>query len=81
MSAIELKVYEILKSKFSEQEATTVIEYFESKAEEKINQKKDIFLTKDDKIDILRSIYLVGVGQFLAVVISVIAIVAFMVRK
>ena len=81
MSAIELKVYEILKSKFSEQEATTVIEYFESKAEEKINPKKDIFLTKDDKIDILRSIYLVGVGQFLAVVISVIAIVAFMVRK
>ena len=42
MSAIELKVYEILKSKFTEQEATTVIEYFEAKAEEKYLQKKEL---------------------------------------
>jgi hypothetical protein len=81
MSAMELKVYEILKNRFSEEEAAIVIEYFESKADEKINQKKDIFLTKDDKVDILRSIYLVGVGQFLAVVIAVIAIVSFMIKR
>jgi hypothetical protein len=78
MSALELKVYEIFKSRFTESEATTVIEYFEAKAEEKIQQKKDVFLTKDDKIDIMKSIYLVGVIQFLAIVGSVIAIVNFM---
>lgn len=78
MSALELKVYEIFKTKFSEQEATTVIEYFESKAEEKINNKKEIFLTKDDKIDIMKSIYLVGVIQFIAIVSSVVAIISFM---
>ena len=30
-----------------------VIEYLETKSEEEINQKKDIFLTKDDKVDII----------------------------
>lgn len=56
MSALELKAYEILKLKFSEQEASTIIEYFEKKAEEKIVDKKDIFLTKDDKIDLISQI-------------------------
>ena len=40
--------------------------------------KKDIFLTKDDKVDIMRSIYIVGVIQFLAIVASVIGIIGFM---
>ena len=37
MSTLELKVYDILKSKFTEAEAATVIEYFEAKAKEKID--------------------------------------------
>jgi len=37
MSALEIKVYEIFKSKLGEQEASKVIEYFNAKAEEKIN--------------------------------------------
>ena len=56
MSTIEIQVYEILKAKFGEQEATKVIEYFDSKAEEKINQKKDIFFNKDDKLEILEKL-------------------------
>lgn len=56
MSALELKVYEIFKSKFSEEEATTVIEYFEAKSEQKYEQKKDILLTKQDKIDLIEKI-------------------------
>ena len=78
MSTLELKVYEIFKTKFTEQEAATVIEYFEKAAEDKINSKKDVFLTKDDKIDIMKSIYIVGIVQFLAIVGSVISIVAFL---
>lgn len=53
MSTIEIKVYELFKKRFSEEEANLVIEYLETKSEEKINQKKDIFLTKDDKVDII----------------------------
>ncbi|MEI6184111.1 MAG: hypothetical protein WCP65_01185 [Bacteroidota bacterium] len=56
MSTLELKVYEIFKSKFSEQEAATVIEYFEAKTEQKFSEKKDVFLTKQDKIDLIEKI-------------------------
>ncbi len=56
MNSLELRVYEIFKSKFSEQEAAVVIEYFEAKTENKYEQKKDIFLTKEDKIDLIGKI-------------------------
>ncbi len=35
MSSLELEVYEIFKNPFTDKEAAKVIEYFESKAEEK----------------------------------------------
>lgn len=53
MKAIELKVYEILKTHFSEKEAETFSEYFDAKTTEKIDDRKDIFLTKTDKIDLI----------------------------
>jgi hypothetical protein len=53
MKALELKVHEILKNRFSEKEAETFIEYFEAKALEKIDEKKDIFLIKQDKVDLI----------------------------
>ena len=53
MKAIELRVYEILKSRFSEKEAETFIEYFDAKTVEKIDDRKDIFLTKQDKVDLI----------------------------
>ena len=46
MSAAKLHAYEVLKSKLDEQEATMLIDYIDHKTEEKINQKKDIFLKK-----------------------------------
>lgn len=56
MSALELEVYEIFKNRFTEKEAAKVIEYFEAKAEEKISQKKDVFMTKDDKVEMISRI-------------------------
>jgi len=35
MFSLELEVYEIFKNRFSEKEAAKVIEFFESKSEEK----------------------------------------------
>ena len=58
MSTLELKVYEIFKSKLGTEEAETVIEYFEVKTEAKYQDKKDILATKDDlsqtKIDLIK---------------------------
>ena len=53
MKPIELKVYEILKTRFSEKEAEIFIEYFDAKTIEKIDDKKDIFFFKQDKIDLI----------------------------
>ena len=39
MSVLELKVYDILKARFSDQEASVVIEYVEEKIKEKIVDK------------------------------------------
>lgn len=48
MKALEIKAYEILKSRFSEQEAEVLLDYFETKASQKIDEKKDVFATKED---------------------------------
>ncbi|MGN6532098.1 MAG: hypothetical protein ACTHK0_10130 [Ginsengibacter sp.] len=43
MKPIELKVYEILKTRFSDKEAETFIEYFDAKTIEKIDDKFNVF--------------------------------------
>lgn len=51
MKALELKVYEIFKAKLGEREAETIIEFIEQKGKEKIDEKKDVFMTKIDLIE------------------------------
>ncbi len=49
-----LKIYETLNKHFNNSEdAKLVVEQIEQIVEEKINEKKDILLTKDDKIELL----------------------------
>lgn len=54
MSTRELKAYEIFKTKLGEKEAETLIEFFDAKAEEKLKQKADTFLVKEDKVDLIK---------------------------
>jgi hypothetical protein len=85
MSTLELKVYDLLKARFNEDEARTVIEYIANKSEEKMEQKKDIFLTKDDKVDIIaatyKAVYTANIIQFLALIGSMIAMFHFMLNR
>lgn len=91
MSNLEMKVYDLLKARFNEEEAKTVIEYIDQKTEDKMQQKKDVFLTKDDKVDLMRvihdgkvdtmrAIYATNLIQFLATIGSIIAIFHFMMK-
>ncbi len=49
-----LKIYETLNKHFNNAEdAKLIVEQIEQIVEEKINDKKDILLTKDDKIELL----------------------------
>jgi hypothetical protein len=76
MSSLELKVYEIFKSRFSETEASQVIEYFQAKTEEQIQQKKDVFLTKDDKVELIDRINKAKVETIIWMVGTGIAVVS-----
>jgi hypothetical protein len=72
MSTLELKAYEIFKNKLGEKEAETLIDYFESKAEKKIAEKRDLFATKEDlanlKAEIIKWMFIFWVGQLGAIV-------------
>lgn len=71
-SSQSFKIYEVLSKHFNNPEdAKTVVQEIEQIVEEKISAKKDILLTKDDKIDMIDRmhrakietiIWIVGVG-------------------
>ena len=48
MTALELKAYEIFKSKLGEADAGTVLQFIDEKAQEKVLAQKDSFASKDD---------------------------------
>jgi hypothetical protein len=82
MLTIELKAYEILKNKLGEEEASTLIEYFKVKTEEKYNERKDILATKEDiallEARLTQRIYTANVIQLIATIASILAIFKFM---
>lgn len=72
MSLLEVKAYEIFKNKLGEKEAETLIEYFDSKTDKKITEKKDLFATKEDlanlKAEIIKWMFIFWIGQLGALV-------------
>ena len=48
MHVAQIELYEILKAKVGEKEAKTLVEYIEAKVEKKFEEKKDLFVTKED---------------------------------
>ncbi|MEO8860194.1 MAG: hypothetical protein ABI358_02155 [Ginsengibacter sp.] len=81
MSISEIQLYNALKTKLGDSEAQQLVDFVKSEVTSEFNSRKDSFLVKEDKIDIMRSIYLVGVVQFLAIIGSVLAILNFMLKK
>ena len=81
MSISEIQLYNALKTKLGDSEAQQLVDFVKSEVTSEFNSRKDSFLVKEDKIDIMRSIYVVGIVQFLAIVGSVLAIMNFMLRK
>jgi len=72
MFSLELKVYEIFKTKLGEKEAETIIEYFEAKAEGKYNEKRDVLATKEDiansKVDLIKWMVGFWIAQMAAII-------------
>lgn len=81
MSISEIQLYNALKTKLGDAEAQQLVDFVKSEVISEFDNRKDTFLNKDDKMDLMRSIYIVGIVQFLAIVGSVLAIMNFMLRK
>ncbi|MEO8821479.1 MAG: hypothetical protein ABI374_11595 [Ginsengibacter sp.] len=81
MSISEIQLYNALKTRLGDNEAQQLVDFVKSEVTSEFTNRKDTFLNKDDKIDIMRSIYIVGIVQFLAIVGSVLAIMNFMLTK
>ena len=81
MSISEIQLYNALKTKLDDNEAQQLVDFVKSEVSSEFNNRKDTFLTKEDKIDIMHSIYIVGIVQFLTIVGSVLAIMNFMLRN
>jgi hypothetical protein len=88
MVVSELHLYELLRAKLGVAEAEAFVAILESKVDKKFEEKLDVLATKSDvqelraemlamKGDLLRSIYLVSIGQYLAVIGSILAILMF----
>jgi hypothetical protein len=80
------------KTKLGEADAKIIIEYFEAKADEKYEQKKDVLATKEDLLKVesalksdlyqlenrfTKQLYWVNIVQFLATIGSILAILKF----
>ena len=78
MIVSEIALYNVLKNKFGEKEAQEVVEGIKALAKDEFDKKKEVYLTKDDKIDIMRSIYISGVVQYLAILGSMLALIKLM---
>ena len=80
MRISEIQLYNALKTRLGDSEAQQLVDFVKSEVSSEFNNRKDTFLIKEDKIDIMRSIYIVGIVQFLAIIGSVIGILSFMLK-
>lgn len=88
MASLQLQAYEILKQKFGDKDASVVIDFIEANVEKQVELNTKHLATREDlatglgevKSDLTKTIYIVGLVQFLAIVGSVIAIVTFMLK-
>jgi hypothetical protein len=68
MQITSIELFEPLKPKLGEKEAKSLVMFVEEKAEERIAQKKDVFLTKDDKVDLIKWMVGFWIAQMAAII-------------
>jgi hypothetical protein len=84
MSVSEIKLYQILKDRLGDKEAAELVYFVSSEVRNEFDSRKEIFATKEDlgnvKSELMKSIYVVGLIQFLAITGSILAIINFAIK-
>ena len=87
----EIRLYKALRGKLGDIEAQELVGFIKSEINSEFMDCKQVFLTKEDKlellraikedkVDIMRSIYIVGLVQFLTIIGALIGIVSFFLK-
>lgn len=63
MTIDDIQLYNALRVKLGDAEAKTLVDFVVSKIEKEFSYKKDVFLTKEDKVDIIRWMVIMILGQ------------------
>ncbi len=58
----DIQLYELLASKLGRQEAQGLVEFVEGRVEKKFDDKSNLFLTKQDKVDIIKWMFVFWIG-------------------
>lgn len=91
MSVTEIQLYKVLQSKLGDETAQELVNFIKSEINSEFMDCKQVFLVKEDKADLIRiikedkvtlmrAIYLVGLGQFLAMMAALIGILSFFLK-
>lgn len=80
MVVSEIKLFQIASEQFGKEKAEEFIGALKSAVDQKFEDQRSTFLTKDDKVEILKTIYITSLTQFLAIVGSVLLIVNYMLK-
>ncbi len=80
MSVSEIQLFQILKNKLGEKEAQTLITFVQEEVKAEFDNRREVLATKEDIANVHKSIYVVGLVQFLAIIGSVLLIVNFMLK-
>jgi hypothetical protein len=81
MSVTEVQLYKSLKAKLGDETAQELVNFIKSEINNEFMDCKQLFLVKEDKVDLVRTIYAVGLIQFLAIMASLIGILSFFLKQ
>ena len=80
MNFTEMQRFQILKAKLGEEEARQLVSFVKAEVKSEFDNKREVLATKKDIANMQKTIYIVGLIQFLAIIGSVIGIVNFMMK-
>jgi len=82
MIVSEIELFEVLVKELGREKAKSLVEYVEHKVDKRLEEKTNVFSTKEDlarlETKLTRAIYMVGLIQYLAMLASLIAIIKFL---
>lgn len=78
MNTRDIKLYNSLRNTIGEEAAQELVSFIKCEISNEMVNLKDIFLVKQDKVEIMRTIYIVGLVQFFAIVGAIIGIMSFL---